>query len=215
MKNSRGFTLMELMITMAIIGILALVSIPLYRDYIIRVRVTEALLEFEPFRKELLEIFLASEGSASDQIMKLRENISVENQANGIKGYTHDKYINGNSLDRVNFYFIGKDYGGWLEIKLHLKEGIFPAKMENINYLPKIAYRMNYPQNYIGADCKPANVAKQGNGPVTIFCGQSTKFDEENWYYSSGNIPRRYLPRGCYDALLFFTMPVKNGAENF
>ncbi len=42
MRKVAGFTLIELMITVAIIGILAAVGLPAYNDYIIRGRVPEA-----------------------------------------------------------------------------------------------------------------------------------------------------------------------------
>jgi type IV pilus assembly protein PilA len=60
MKNAQqGFTLIELMIVVAIIGILAAIAIPAYQDYTIRAKVTEALNVAAAGKTALSEHYLA------------------------------------------------------------------------------------------------------------------------------------------------------------
>ncbi len=42
-KKQQGFTLIELMIVIAIVGILAAIALPAYQDYTIRAKMSEAL----------------------------------------------------------------------------------------------------------------------------------------------------------------------------
>ena len=59
----KGFTLIELMIVVAIIGILAAVALPAYQDYTIRAKMSEVILVMSACRTSVTEVY-QSGGSA-------------------------------------------------------------------------------------------------------------------------------------------------------
>jgi type IV pilus assembly protein PilE len=58
MRRERGFTLLELMIVVAVVGILAAIAVPSYREYITRSKITEATSQLSDLRIKMEQYFM-------------------------------------------------------------------------------------------------------------------------------------------------------------
>lgn len=65
--KQRGFTLIELMIVIAIVGILAAIAIPAYEDYTIRARVVEGLNLASTAKMAVSEITMTNQALPNNQ----------------------------------------------------------------------------------------------------------------------------------------------------
>ena len=82
-KISQGFTLIELMIVIAIIGILAAIAIPAYQNYTIRAQVTEGLTLADGWKTAVAEYY-ANTGAWPTQTNLSGTQISVGKYETGV-----------------------------------------------------------------------------------------------------------------------------------
>jgi len=64
-KAQKGFTLIELMIVIAIVGILAAIALPAYQDYIVRSKMSEALAAMAEAKTTVAEYVAARQPAST------------------------------------------------------------------------------------------------------------------------------------------------------
>jgi len=64
-QTQKGFTLIELMIVIAIIGILAAVALPAYQDYTVRAKMSEVILAASACRTSITETYQSKASTAT------------------------------------------------------------------------------------------------------------------------------------------------------
>ena len=80
-KAQQGFTLIELMIVIAIIGILAAIALPAYQDYTVRAKMSEPIAALSEAKSSVTEYFSAN------------NKVPIDQAASGVKVTRSGKYL--------------------------------------------------------------------------------------------------------------------------
>lgn len=129
----KGFTLIELMIVVAIIGVLAAIAVPAYQDYTIRTKVSEGLILSTVYKLAVVETFLNYSGKAVQGC----DNPCYAGVTNFGAPYTNSKYVEGigiQSFPAGGFYAPSR-FGGPGRITIQYKNTV-GVKNLNIVLIP-------------------------------------------------------------------------------
>ncbi|WPL18325.1 Pilin [Thiorhodovibrio winogradskyi] len=136
----QGFTLIELMIVVAIIGILAAIAIPAYQDYTIRAKFSEVMVIASAARTSIAEYYLST-GNMPASTSEAGINTRAE-QSDYIKAIAFATSSNGSTLtytlddfgpdteDKTFIYLVSGDNDG---VSVDCKGGDLAAKYRPAN----------------------------------------------------------------------------------
>lgn len=121
-KKQQGFTLIELMIVVAIIGILAAIAIPAYQDYVSRSQVGRAVSEVSALKTATEEMLMRNEypttedeiGFTGSNLTKSSLTVSFASNAGGL-GYIQMNLDNdvAAGINGTNLQLQRAAAGGW------------------------------------------------------------------------------------------------------
>ena len=129
--TSKGFTLIELMIEVAIIGILAVIGIPQYQNYTARAQATEGLTLESGLKTTLAEYYSVHDSFPDDGGSDSNATIGAE-PANHIFGdYVESAATSDDGLGTITATFnSGHHDGKFLQLKASVPDGAISYRCE-------------------------------------------------------------------------------------
>ena len=177
-NKNKGFTLIELMVTLAIVGILVAITLPAYQTFTIKARVSEGLALIVPFKNEIVV-----DGRTS--ITDLNNAITELNGRSDGTG-VNSKYVDSIQADPVT---------GVITITYNAAS-VGLGENENTLVFTPLVRR----QSAGGFDTLPQAFAVANMGIVSWACASDTHETAEAYGLTPvqpGTLPAKYAPPEC------------------
>lgn len=157
MKKMQGFTLIELMIVIAILGILMAIAIPAYQDYTVRARFSECVNKMAPLKATASEVRLNSRSGTFPDFDEMVDTTTAG--ANDSTYCTYDGVTNTTpglysiaSLDEID------GTGGLADLAIQVSiSGTIPTGTFDVRWTCKPGAGMATASNakYLPGSCRP------------------------------------------------------------
>lgn len=173
MRSAHGFTLIELMIVVAIIAILAAIAIPAYQDFAIRAKFSEAIVAATPAKLAIGEGFGSSGMSG---VAAVAANYSATNTSTASKYVTRVEIADATGVIKV---VMAANAGNGVPTSLNGTTITFTPQLDNTGLAVALHNSM------------------QGNIDWACASDSHDTANKRGMVFTAGTLPAKYAPSEC------------------